>query len=161
MDSYFIEGEMSRSKGGRIPVSRIINVVMFLLVAAGVCFAQWQSPANVTSVNSTWDEVRSAISSDGNRLYISSDRPGGQGEHDIWESVKNGGVWQTPTNLDPPVNTMYMDWLPAISSTGDFIYFISDRPGGLGDFDIWESRNVGGVWQTPVNHTILNTPGTE
>lgn len=37
------------------------------------------------------------------------------------------------------------------SPHGDYLYFASSRPGGLGGFDVYRSRVVGGVPQFPVN----------
>ena len=42
-----------------------------------------------------------------------------------------------PTNLGPTVNSDSDDALPAISADGLECYFLSDRPGGQGGFDLW------------------------
>jgi len=43
----------------------------------------------------------------------------------------------TPTNLGPTVNSSARDGRPSISADGLSLYFISNRPGGVGDYDIW------------------------
>ena len=40
-------------------------------------------------------------------------------------------------NLGPTVNSTFFDGGPAISSDGLELYFVSDRPGGSGSFDLW------------------------
>lgn len=142
-------------------MKRIFLVGIWILASTGLCIGQWSAPVNVIPVNSAWAEVRPAVSFDGNTLYLSSDRPGGLGLQDIWESANTILGWQTPTNVGPPINTIYMDWLPSISSDGDSLYFLSDRPGGLGDYDMWGSKFVGGSWQPPVNLTVMNSGFTE
>ena len=113
------------------------------------------------TVNSSSDDRRPSISFDGNTLYFSSNRPGGQGDFDIWKTTKVGDAWDQPTNLGSPINTAYKDFLPSISSDGNTLYFISDRPGGQG-LDIWMSNKVGGVWTAPVNlGTTVNSAGVE
>lgn len=61
------------------------------------------------------------------------------------------GAWQTPVNLGPPVNSAYGDWYPVVTRDGATMFFVSTRPGGYGNGDIWRSTKTGGVWQTPVN----------
>ncbi|MBS1938768.1 MAG: PD40 domain-containing protein [Bacteroidetes bacterium] len=59
---------------------------------------------------------------------------------------------------DPEFNTGQ----PSISPDGRRLYFVSDRPGGLGGTDIWYCDNVGGEWGAPKNiGGKVNTPGSE
>jgi hypothetical protein len=41
------------------------------------------------------------------------------------------------------------------------VYFHSDRAGGKGSLDIWMSKSVDGVWQSPVNIEAVNSAGSE
>ena len=143
-------------------VKRIFIVGFWLFICVNLSFAQWQVPFNLgPTVNSSSDDRRPSVSYSGDTLYFSSDRPGGQGGFDIWMTVKVGGVWNTPVNLGPPINTANTDFLPSINNNGDVLYFISDRLGGLGGYDVWVSTNVGGVWTAPVNLTAVNSAATE
>lgn len=59
---------------------------------------------------------------------------------------------------DPEYNTGH----PAIAANGRRLYFVSDRPGGLGGTDIWYCNAVGRTWGEPVNMGApVNTPGNE
>ena len=60
-------------------------------------------------------------------------------------------AWQTPVNLGEPLNTAANEWYPFLAGDGSFMVFASDRPGGLGDADLWRADYAGGSWQTPVN----------
>ncbi len=72
------------------------------------------------------------------------------------------GDWEAPQNLGPPINTQYDDWYPVIARDGSFMIFVSTRPGGYGDSDLWISHNVNGEWQTPENlGANVNTATTE
>ncbi|MEO0898183.1 MAG: OmpA family protein [Bacteroidota bacterium] len=54
------------------------------------------------------------------------------------------------------------DRQPYISRDGRTLYFVSDRPGGEGLFDIWYSRRVGAGWSTPENMgPVVNTAFNE
>lgn len=56
------------------------------------------------------------------------------------------------------LNTPFHEFSPAISPDGSFLVFSSDRPGGLGDQDLWISYRSNGVWTAPRNLTALNSP---
>jgi hypothetical protein len=45
--------------------------------------------------------------------------------------------WSEPVNLGAPVNTDANDQQPAISSDREMLFFASNRPGTLGNLDIW------------------------
>ena len=48
-----------------------------------------------------------------------------------------------------------------ITADGQELYFHSARSGGQGDYDIWVSQNVGGMWGEPVNLAVVNSPITD
>jgi Tol biopolymer transport system component len=52
-------------------------------------------------------------------------------------SVRADFTFGEPVNLGPSVNLSSDDALPAISADGLECYFLSDRPGGQGGFDLW------------------------
>src|SRR5687767_2573083 len=83
---------------------------------------------NVASTE--YSEIRLTLSPDGRlALWFSRDRPGGAGGYDIWMSRKMDGRWATaaPVSFNSPTR----DFDPAFSPDGRFVYFCSDRPGGL------------------------------
>ncbi|MEL6624087.1 MAG: OmpA family protein [Bacteroidota bacterium] len=54
------------------------------------------------------------------------------------------------------------DRQPFITRDGRTLFFVSDREGGEGRFDIWYSRRVGAGWSTPQNlGPAINTPYNE
>lgn len=61
--------------------------------------------------------------------------------------------WSAPVNLGPVINSASSDQGPAISKDGLTLYFHSNRPGGLGAFDMWVSQraSVDDPWGAPVN----------
>jgi hypothetical protein len=59
------------------------------------------------------------------------------------------------------VNSTAAEWFPRLSADG-WLYFGSDRPGGLGGTDIWRAReNAGGGWTTENLGASVNTAGEE
>jgi len=79
------------------------------------------------------------LSYDGLEMYFESDRPGGQGDWDLWV-LKRGSKdedWGPPENLGSAVNSPQGDDYASISADGLTLYFTSSRPGGYGSWDIY------------------------
>lgn len=121
-------------------------------------FSDWSAPVNLGPViNSGFTDSQMAISKDGLSLYFTSSRPGGFGSVDMYVSQRASvdDPWGPPVNLGPTVNSAFGEANPAFSRDGHFMFFQSNRPGGLGLIDIWVSRREHThddfAWQTPVN----------
>ncbi|MGD0712141.1 MAG: OmpA family protein [Bacteroidales bacterium] len=83
---------------------------------------------------------------------------------DICESERKNGIWGEIKNLGPKVNRNdSWESQPSISSDGKTLYFISDRPGGYGGYDIYMStKDSSGNWTLAQNlGTNINTSGNE
>jgi Tol biopolymer transport system component len=112
-------------------------------------FSDWSAPVNLgPTINiAGFNTQHPAISKDGLSLYLSSDRPGGFGQLDIWVSQRPSldDSWGTPQNLGPNINSGARDLAPAFSPDGHYMYFQSDRAGGCGGLDLYVShrRNSG------------------
>ncbi len=106
------------------------------------------------SVNSdAWDS-QATISCDGRTIYFASNREGGLGGTDIWVSrLLEGGVWDEPVNLGAPINTPGDEEAPFITNDGKTLFFSSTGHQGLGEQDIFLSRQdeATGAWSGPLN----------
>ncbi len=110
---------------------------------------RWASPISLdTTINSPFDENSPFVSSDGSKLYFSSNGWGGAGGFDIYSSEKREGVWLPNVNVGPPINSNSDDigsiWLKEDS----LVYFSSNRAGGLGSYDIYWARLTGVIGGT-------------
>jgi hypothetical protein len=81
-----------------------------------------------------------------------------------WILVKPAGAqhyseWSTPVNVGPTINTAWDEQHPALSPDGLSLYFVSNRPNGLGGSDIWVSRrdDHDSPWGYPVDVESLNS----
>ncbi|MBI3834231.1 MAG: PD40 domain-containing protein [Planctomycetes bacterium] len=90
----------------------------------------WDDPRPLEAVNSTADDLGPTPSADGESLYFYSDRDGGLGGYDLWVSRRANGLWNSPRNLGPQVNSPFNDYGPAPSPDGETLYFSSNRPSG-------------------------------
>ena len=101
----------------------------------------WSPPVNLGStVNSSADDVAPGISADGLSLFFTSNRPGGSGGLDLWVTTRatTDDPWGEPVNFGSTVNSSAWDAHPDISADGSTIFFMSDRPGWLGGYDLWQ-----------------------
>src|SRR5438445_6560463 len=72
--------------------------------------------------------------------------------------------WSTPVNLGPSLNTAYHERHSAISADLLTIFFVSDRPGGFGEFDLWVAQrpNRNADWAPAQNlGPNINTSASE
>lgn len=105
------------------------------------------------------------ITADGKHLYFISSRSTDGQKHkdlDIWEVDRgSNGRWSEPRRLPEPVNSRGQEWFPRPAVDG-WLYFGSNRPGGLGKTDIWRAREDSqGRWRVENLGKAINTPGDE
>jgi len=95
----------------RISVALTVLLVLGLVAhyaAAASKFSDWSAPVNLGApVNSAFNDFGQAVSKNGLSLYLTSDRPGGFGDTDIWVSQRASvrDAWGPPVNLGTSVNT--------------------------------------------------------
>jgi hypothetical protein len=145
---------------------------------------QWAPPVNLgDKVNTAFNELDAAVSPDERRLFFSSDRPttdaaaatpvGGK-DLDIYMAYAKRRSWaeEEASGSDVPLffpaepltilNSSYNEGQVAVVSRGNVLYLSSDRPGGLGGWDIYRSLHIGGQFLPPENVAApVNTPYDE
>jgi Tol biopolymer transport system component len=87
-------------------------------------------------VSTEFSEIKVTFSPDGTRvLWGSTNRPGGPGGWDLWESRKEKDGWSAPAPA--PFNSPQNDFDPFFAPDGRSVYFFSNRPGGSGGDDLY------------------------
>ncbi|MHC1731523.1 MAG: OmpA family protein [Bacteroidales bacterium] len=134
-------------------------------ISRWVADGYWGKARNAGApLNTAGNEGAQSISSDGRYMFFTAcDRNDGQGRCDIYFSSHDGNRWSPGLNLGPPVNSSYWESQPSISPNGRMLFFVSNRPGGMGGMDIWyATRGSDGKWRKPVNPgKVINSPGDE
>lgn len=97
----------------------------------------WTAPENLGPlVNSSRDETFPFYHASG-RLYFTSNRRGGYGGYDIWQSDKIEGGWTTASVLSEPVNSASNEYAIWFDDSMERGYFSSNRLGGRGGDDVY------------------------
>lgn len=115
---------------------------------------KWQTATYLSDQINTpeYNEGAQSISQDGKYLFFTGcNRPDGLGRCDIYIAQKKGDDWGKPFDLAPPVNTPGWESQPSISADGRTLYFVSNRKGGYGGYDIWKSTLTDKGWGEPEN----------
>ncbi len=105
--------------------------------------SEWGEPKNIGGpINTAFDEDAPFMDLDGQTLYYSSKRVGGMGGYDIFSSVYDSlsGEWSEPENLGYPINSVEDDIFFILSGDGQYAYFNSDKPGGVGEEDLYRFK---------------------
>lgn len=140
---------------------------------------RWTAAINLgPDVNSPYNEYSPALAPDDSALIFASNRPrpgespetvpptwpatvresGHAHDYDLYE-VSLSPDHSAKTEALLALNTPANEGTPAFSPAGDFLYFSSDRSGGLGGFDLYRSRRLRGVFEPPTNlKDPINTP---
>jgi tetratricopeptide (TPR) repeat protein len=102
-------------------------------------------------VNSIYWEAHGFITPDGKTMYFSSNRPGGEGELDIWSSQRLAdGSWDRPVNLGNVINTPYDESTPYFDPENNALLFSSIGHISMGGYDVFRSIKRGDTWTQPV-----------
>jgi len=115
---------------------------------------KWQTATYLShNINTPdYNEGAQSITQDGKYLFFTGcNRPDGLGRCDIYVSQKNGDDWGKPIDMSPPLNSAGWESQPSISADGRTLYFVSNRRGGYGGYDIWKSTYTDKGWTEPEN----------
>ena len=126
---------------------------------------KWQRPEVIDSeLNSDDDEGACSFSPDGRTMYLTQCRTDASYPRyaTIVTSNRSDAAWSKPTELVITHDTLSAYAHPAVSPDGQWLYFASNMPGGMGGYDIWRvniaEKELGGVENLGAP---INTPGDE
>jgi len=107
----------------------------------------WGTPQNMgPEINSSVSDSLPFLSANEHVMYFQSARSGGCGFGDIWATYRRNAnfAWERPVNLGCVLNTqLWNETAPAFfedpQTEQAYLFYGSDRTGGLGDFDVYVS----------------------
>ncbi|MFT3993161.1 MAG: OmpA family protein [Dysgonomonas sp.] len=127
---------------------------------------KWMKPELVESaINTAGDEGALSFLASGSVMYYTGcpiDSTA-SGLASIYVSQRSGGSWSKGTRLEiNKRDTTSVFAHPAVSPSGDFLYFVSDMPNGHGGKDIWRASLIGDMVEYVENlGDQINTAGDE
>ena len=104
---------------------------------------KWSKPEPVTGgVNTAYDEGACSFSPDGREMYLTQcvTDPSYPRYAQLVKSNRADAAWGKATEVKLTNDTLSSFAHPAISPDGEWLYFVSDMPGGKGGLDIWRAR---------------------
>ena len=148
----------SNSERGKKKFDSIKNNAVHLYKSEKID-GEWQKPIKLPFNDINFSIEHPTINYEGDRLYFSSNMPGGLGEFDIYYvDINSDGTYGNPVNLGDIINTPHREQFPYISKEGN-LFFASNGHLGLGLLDIFVSKNENGDFQEPINlGAPINSP---
>ena len=126
---------------------------------------KWSKPQTIESgLNTEYDEGACCLSPDGSTMYLTQCLSDASYPRfaQIVTAQRSDASWGKTTPLLITNDTLSSYAHPAVSPDGEWLYFVSDMPGGKGGLDIWRMRLIanGPVGVENLGEPI-NTPGDE
>ena len=100
---------------------------------------EWDTPVPLENVNSSGNDLAPAMSPDGLLLFFER---GTSSDADMWMASRKSAEepFGFPEKVPEPINYLsHIDSSPNFAADGSTLYFCSDRPGGFGDYDLWQA----------------------
>ena len=101
---------------------------------------EWGRPEPVEGeLNTEFDEGIVAFSPDAQTMYLTKARRelNAPTSVEIYTSTRSDAKWSAPVKFEITADTLSTFGHPAVSPDGEYLYFVSDMPGGYGGKDIW------------------------
>jgi outer membrane protein OmpA-like peptidoglycan-associated protein len=163
-DQLFFTSTRNQAKGDELSgITGTKNADIF--VSTKDDKGKWQRPEAIESdLNSDDDEGACSFSPDGRTMYLTQCKTDGQYPRyaNIATSQRSDASWSKATALVLTHDTLSAYAHPTVSPDGEWLYFTSNMPGGMGGYDIWRVRltssGLGGVENLGAP---INTAGDE
>ena len=116
----------------------------------------WQTlkklPDDINAKGYTNTQPATGFLGDDEVLFFSSNRPGGEGQMDIWYSkINKDGSYGKPVNAGKKVNSIEDEITPFYCTPCNELFFSSTWHKGLGGFDIFKSVYKESTFEDPKN----------
>jgi len=118
----------------------------------------WSAPRHLgDAINGAGSETNSSIAADGTLYFAVS---GAQGQRDLMRARATRDGYAAPEPLPAPINSEADESNHWIAPDQSYLLFLSNRPGGIGENDLYISFRDGDGWHAPRNlGAPVNRPG--
>jgi len=110
----------------------------------------WTNIKLFTYNNPLYSFCTPSLTPDGDRIYFSSDMPGGYGGMDLYYCDRHNNSWDQPVNMGPVINTPKNESFPFACRFGK-LFFASDGHKGFGGKDLFYTQEINKEWIAPVH----------
>ncbi len=138
----------------------------------------WQAAKRLEgSISTPRSEAAQSLSVDGKTMLVYGNYADNLGRGDLYEFNWDGAKWSDKTHIPYPINTKHYDGDATVSADGNAMFFVSERPGGIGEThwvgsvfhgsmfgntDIYVCEKTKNGWGKPINlGAVINTPYAE
>lgn len=121
---------------------------------------RWSRPESVREFNSVDDDRRLTMSGDGRVAAFASNRSGGQGGFDLYESTNDGTRWSRPRNTGSTINTDADEFDPALSPDGLALFFVRVVSDAGAELFVTRREALDAEWSSPKPVAAINSPTT-
>ena len=138
-----------------------------IYIADKNAIGEWQKPKRLSSeINTEFDEGTPSITKNGKLMFYTHSSPGPSkpSVSKIYVSRRINGTWSIGSELELAQNdSISLFAHPSISSTGEYLYFVSDMLGGYGGKDIWRAKLTNDIEPMFIENLgpVINTPADE
>ncbi|MGL5690169.1 MAG: OmpA family protein, partial [Bacteroidales bacterium] len=102
---------------------------------------RWSKPKPMDSeINTENDEGAMSVTGNGLRMYFTRSRNIKEAVTGIYFAQRMEDQWGVPQKLKLTEDSLTTVAHPSVSADGDYLYFVSDMPGGAGGLDIWRAK---------------------
>ncbi len=127
---------------------------------------KWGRPQRIDSeLNTDFDEGACSFTPDGHTMYLTQCKTDANYPRNaaIIASNRSDAAWSKGKEVTISKDTLSSYAHPAVSPDGEWLYFVSDMPGGMGGLDIWRCHiyNNGETGGAENLGKPINTPGDE
>lgn len=135
-DTFYLS--RTASKGGKVIFNKKGKATLKIYIKTRDSLGNFVGEDILPFESESYSYCHPTLSADGDKLYFSSNMPGGFGGMDLWVTRRlKSGIWSQPINLGPRVNSSKNEVFPFMSESG-VLYFSSDGiTGGKGGYDLY------------------------
>lgn len=119
------------------PISKNSRNIKLRLVIMRLIEGKWVVTFELPFNNNEFNFAHPAINKTGDTLVFSSDMEGGNGNSDLYMSIRKEGEWSAPANLGERINTAGNEMFPTFGPGGMLLFSSDGQELNYGQLDIY------------------------